>query len=136
MNTQEELQIAVVGAHLSGMALNHELSTVGGRLLRSGRTTGEYRLYALPNTTPRKPGLVRAPGSQGPGIEIEIWTLPAADFGRFVARIPAPLGIGKLSLDDGTAVSGFLCEAHAVSGAEDITHFGGWRAYIAAAAKP
>ena len=78
-----------------------------------------------------QPGLVRQPGFAGPGLDVEVWSLPADAFGRFVAKIPAPLGIGKISLDDGSAVSGFLCEAHAVAEAEDITGFGGWRAFLA-----
>jgi len=126
--------LMVVGAHLSGMALNGELQAAGGVLLKACRTAPDYRLYALPDTTPPKPGLVRAPGFAGPGIEVELWGLPPAAFGAFVAAIPAPLGIGKVTLDDGSAVSGFLCEAHAVAGARDITAFGGWRRWRAEAA--
>ena len=120
----------MVGAHLSGMPLNRELAEPGGIFIRRARTTTHYRLYVLPDTTPKKPGLVQAPGAEGPGIELELWSLPAAAFGQFVARIPAPLGIGKIRLDDGGDVSGFLCEAHAIAGAEEITRLGGWRAYI------
>jgi allophanate hydrolase len=125
------LQIAVVGAHLSGLPLNPELTGSGGQLLKRCRTAPDYRLFALPNTTPPKPGLVRQPGFVGPGLEVEVWSLPSDAFGRFVAKIPAPLGIGKVTLEDGSAVSGFLCEAHAVADAEDITRFGGWRAFLA-----
>jgi allophanate hydrolase len=125
------LPIVVVGAHLTGMPLNPELTTPGGHLLKTCRTAGDYRMFALPNTTPPKPGIVREPGYAGPGLEVEVWALPADAFGRFVAKIPAPLGIGKVSLDDGSSVSGFLCEAHAIAGAEDITRFGGWRGYLA-----
>ena len=128
----DRLRLAVVGAHLSGMALNGELLALGATLDRHGRTSADYRLYRLPGTTPAKPGLVRETGFAGPGIEIEVWALPAEAFGRFVAAIPAPLGIGKISLSDGGAVSGFLCEANAVTEAEEITLFGGWRAYMAA----
>lgn len=124
------LPIVVVGAHLSGLPLNHELTGPGGQLIKRSRTAGDYRLYALPNTTPPKPGLVREPGYAGPGLEVEVWALPADAFGRFVAKIPSPLGIGKVSLDDGTSISGFLCEAHAVAGAEEITRFGGWRSFL------
>ncbi len=81
---------------------------------------------------PAKPGLVREPGHAGPGLEVEVWSLDPASFGRFAAAIPAPLGIGKITLADGDTVSGFLCEAHAVAGAPEITHHGGWRAYLAA----
>jgi len=129
--TDDMLPIVVVGAHLTGMPLNQELSAPGGRLLRKCRTAADYRLYALPNTTPLKPGMVREPGFAGPGLEVELWALPQDVFGRFVAKIPAPLGIGKVTLDDGSAVSGFLCEAHAVAGAEEITRYGGWRAFLA-----
>ena len=125
------LPIVVVGAHLTGLPLNPELTSSGGQLVKRCRTAADYRLFALPNTAPPKPGMVREPGFVGPGLEVEVWTLPSYAFGRFVAKIPAPLGIGKISLDDGTAVSGFLCEAHAVRGAEEITRFGGWRAFLA-----
>ena len=130
------LVIAVVGAHLSGMPLNHELSNNAGLLLRQCRTAPDYRLYVLPATVPKKPGLLHAPGHVGPGIELELWSLPAEAFGRFVARIPSPLGVGKLKLDDGSEATGFLCEPHALSGAEEITRFGGWRTYIASLKKP
>ena len=128
--TEDLLPIVVVGAHLSGMPLNPQLTTPGGYLLKKCRTAPDYRLFALPNTTPPKPGLIREPGFAGPGLEVEVWALPAAAFGKFVADIPAPLGVGKITLDDGTSVSGFLCEAHAVKGAEEVTRFGGWRAFI------
>ena len=131
-DTQADLlPIVVVGAHLSGMPINPQLTTPGGHLVKKCRTAGDYRLYALPNTTPPKPGLVREPGFSGPGLEVEVWALPADAFGRFVANIPAPLGVGKIALDDGSVVSGFLCEAHALTDAEEITGFGGWRGYLA-----
>jgi allophanate hydrolase len=94
------------------------------------RTGGDYRLFALPNTTPPKPGLVREPGHAGAGLEVEVWKVPPAVFGRFVQNIPAPLGIGKVTLDDGSQVSGFLCESHAIAGAQEITALGGWRNFI------
>jgi len=133
-STEDLLSIVVVGAHLSGMPLNPQLTTPGGHLLKKCRTAPDYRLFALPNTTPPKPGLIREPGFAGPGLEVEVWALPAAAFGHFVADIPAPLGVGKVSLDDGTSVSGFLCEAFAVKDAEEVTRFGGWRAFIQAKA--
>ena len=129
--SDDMLPIVVVGAHLTGMPLNKELVSTGGRLVKACRTAPDYRLYALSNTTPPKPGMVRDPGFAGPGLEVEMWALPEDAFGRFVAKIPAPLGIGKVTLDDGTVASGFLCEAHAVESAEEITAFGGWRAFIA-----
>lgn len=126
--------IVVVGAHLTGMPLNGELTGPGGQLVKACRTSGEYRLFALPNTTPPKPGMIRQPGFDGPGLAVEVWALPPQAFGQLVARIPAPLGIGKVTLDDGTAVSGFICEGHAVVSAEEITHHGGWRAFISSRA--
>jgi len=123
--------IVVVGAHLSGMPLNHELTGPGGRLLKACRTAGDYRLFVLPDTTPPKPGLIREPGFAGAGLEVEVWKVTPEAFGRFVQNVPAPLGIGKVTLDDGSTVSGFLCEAHAIEGAQEVTALGGWRAYIA-----
>jgi allophanate hydrolase len=127
------LRIAVVGAHLSGMALNHELVGLGATLLEETRTAPHYRLFALNSTVPPKPGLQREPGFAGPGIVLEVWELPAAGLGQFVAKIPAPLGVGKIELADGRQVTGFLCEAAALADARDITDFGGWRAYFSEA---
>ena len=118
------VRLAVVGAHLSGMPLNHQLTTRGARLVRATRTAPLYRLYAL---TDQKPGLVRA--DDGGSIEVEVWEMSATAFGSFVAEIPAPLGIGTLELEDGECVKGFLCESYAVRGREDITRHGGWRRY-------
>jgi allophanate hydrolase len=122
------IPIAVLGAHLAGEPLNHQLTGAGGRFLRAARTAPRYRFYALPNTQPPKPGLARVE-SDGVAIELEVWALPAAAFGNFVARIPPPLCIGSLELEDGARLSGFLCEGHALAGAQDISRFGGWRAY-------
>ncbi len=126
------IPIVVVGAHLTGMPLNHELTAPGGVLLGAAVTAPSYRLYALAGTVPPKPGMVFDPGFDGPGIAVEVWALPPAAFGSFAARIPAPLGLGKVTLADGRIVSGFLCETHAIMGATEITPFGGWRAYHAA----
>jgi allophanate hydrolase len=123
----------VVGAHLSGQPLNWQLTGRGGWLVRASKTSPEYRLYALPGTAPPKPGLVRDPGFQGPGIELEVWMLPASQYGSFVAGIPAPLGIGTVTLENGDTVQCFLCESHALAGAREVTQFGGWRAFLAAA---
>ncbi|MBN8999086.1 MAG: allophanate hydrolase, partial [Rhizobiales bacterium] len=124
------IPIAVVGAHLTGMPLNHQLTGAGGVYLRTAHTAPGYRLYVLPDTEPPKPGLVRDPDYHGGGIELEVWALPPAAFGAFVDAIPAPLGIGKVKLDDGSSVSGFLCESYAIGEAREITDLGGWRAYI------
>ncbi len=125
------IRIAVVGAHLSGMPLNHELTGRDARLVRASRTAPGYRLYALDDTTPPKPALVRSGDGHGSCIEVEVWEMPVAAFGSFVAGIPPPLGIGTLSLEDGEAVKGFLCEAWATAGKPEITSLGGWRNYIA-----
>jgi allophanate hydrolase len=127
----DDIVLAVAGAHLSGLPLNHQLIDLGAKLIGPARTAATYRLFALPGTTPPKPGLVRSPGFEGPGIEIELWSLTPDKFGRFVASIPPPMGIGQVTLEDGSSVAGFLCEAHALEGAEDITSYGGWRAYLA-----
>ena len=126
---EDVVELFVVGAHLSGMPLNHELKQRGAVFSREASTAAEYRLYALRTTSPPKPGLMRQPGAKGASIAGEIWRLPASEFGRFVAQIPAPLGIGKVLLEDGSSISGFLCEGHAVRDAEDITCFGSWRRY-------
>jgi allophanate hydrolase len=124
------VEVAVVGAHLSGMPLNGQLTTRGAYLVEATRTAPSYRLYALANTTPPKPGLEYQPGFSGPGIEVELWAIPSAEFGSFVAEIPAPLGIGNALLADGRSVKCFIAEPYALRDAEDITRFGGWRAYL------
>jgi len=133
--TEACLPIAVVGAHLSGLPLNGQLTERGARLVRAARTAPRYRLHALPGTTPPKPGLRRvAQGEPGASIEVEVWSMPQAHVGSFLALIPAPLGLGSIELEDGTHVHGFLCEAHALHAAPDISDFGGWRAFLAAQA--
>jgi allophanate hydrolase len=126
-----ELAIAVVGAHLSGMPLNGELKAHGARFLRQAATAADYRLFALAGTAPAKPGLLRVAAGTGAAIELEIWAMPAENFGRFVAAVPPPLSIGTLTLADGRSVQGFLVEAEATAGARDISGFGGWRAFMA-----
>lgn len=123
--------VAVVGAHLSGMPLNSQLTERGAVLLRQTQTAPDYRLFALRGTVPPKPGLLRVAPGQGAAIAVEVWSMPVSQFGGFVALIPAPLGIGTLSLADGTSVQGFICEPWALADARDISHLGGWRAYIA-----
>ena len=125
----DRIEIAVVGAHLTGLPLNRELTELGGRLVRATRTTPDYRLYALPGTVPAKPGLLRVGDGEGAAIEVEVWSLGVAEFGAFVSKIPTPLGIGTLRLEGGDA-KGFVVEATATSAAEDISAFGGWRAYL------
>jgi allophanate hydrolase len=124
-----EIALAVVGAHLSGMPLNRELTASGARLLEESATAADYRLFLLPGA-PAKPGLLRVDGG-GAAIAVELWALPADAFGRFVANVPPPLAIGTLTLADGRTVKGFLVEAAATAGARDISAFGGWRAFMA-----
>jgi allophanate hydrolase len=125
----DQFRLAVVGAHLSGEPLNGQLIDLGARLVRTCRTAPLYKLYALANTTPPKPGMVRV-GEGGGAIEIEIWEFPRASFGSFFPNVRPPLSIGTLETEDGERVAGFLCEAFAVAGARDITAFGGWRKFV------
>ena len=127
-------RLAVVGAHLSGMPLNRELTEREAVLVETTTTSEAYRLYALAGTVPPKPGLARGEAGGGAAIQVELWDMPTTAFGSFVAGIPAPLGIGTLELCDGRTVKGFICEGQGLAGAQDITHFGGWRAYRAALA--
>ncbi|MFI7404427.1 allophanate hydrolase [Streptomyces sp. NPDC049541] len=123
-----DTQVAVVGAHLTGQPLNPQLLALGARLDRTTTTAPAYRLHAL-RTTPPKPGLVHV-GEGGTAIETEIWTLPAEGLGRLLTALPRPMTLGSVELADGTQVPGFLCEPSALTDAEDITSYGGWRAYL------
>jgi len=123
------VRIAVVGAHLRGMPLNHQLINRKAVFVEASETASCYRLYALANTQPAKPGLARA--SSGESIQVELWDIPLARFGEFVAEIPSPLGIGSLELADGRWVKGFICEGAALGDAQDITSYKGWRNWLA-----
>ncbi len=125
-----QIKVAVCGAHLSGLPLNHQLTSRGGRLVRATISAPSYKLYALPGGPPYRPGMVKVQ-SGGGAVEVEVWALPVREFGSFVAGIPAPLGIGTLTLADGELVQGFVSESYAVEDALDITRCGGWRAYLA-----
>jgi allophanate hydrolase len=129
-----QVRVAVCGAHMRGLPLNWQLTTRGARLVCTTRLAPLYKLYALPGGPPLRPGMVRVGEREGGAIELEIWELPAREFGSFVAGIPAPLGIGTLILEDRTQVQGFVCESAAVTDAEDITRHGGWRAFLHARA--
>jgi allophanate hydrolase len=129
----DEIALAVVGAHLSGMVLNGELKALGGRLLEATTTAADYKLYAL-DTTPPKPGMLRVEAGAGSSIELEIWALSAASFGKFVAAIPPPLSIGTVRLADGRGVKGFIVEPAEIADARDISAFNGWRAFVTKAA--
>lgn len=128
------IRVAVVGAHLSGMPLNWQLTERGATLVAAAETAPDYRLFALPGTTPPKPGLLRVAAGTGTRIAVELWDMPLPHYGSFVGLVPQPLSIGTLTLADGTGVQGFLCEALATQGARDISQYGGWRAYMASLA--
>jgi allophanate hydrolase len=129
------LSIAVVGAHLEGQPLHHQLTDRDAVLVTRTTTSPDYRLYAL-DTVPPKPGLVRDVNGHGGCIEVEVYELDAAAFGTFVAAIPPPLAIGTVTLADGTDVSGFVCEPYALFDAPEITGHGGWRSYLASIGRP
>jgi allophanate hydrolase len=131
--SEATIQIAVVGAHLDGQPLNWQLLECGARLSEATTTSAQYKLHALSGTVPPKPGLERV-AHDGKPIALEVWEMPIRHFGKFVANVPSPLAIGTLELSDGRWVKGFLCEPIAIQGATDITHFGGWRAYLDATA--
>jgi allophanate hydrolase len=142
--TSDETALFCIGAHMSGLPLNHQLTALGGRFLRAARTAPAYRLYALGD----RPGLVRVSqrgasggptdddpiggaGIDGPAIAGEVWALPTAVIGKLLAQVPPPFGFGVVTLADGPCL-GFLAEAAGIEGAEDITRFGGWRGWLAA----
>lgn len=122
------IRVAVVGAHLTGMPLNFQLTTRDAVHIETTKTSKNYALYALNGTVPPKPGLARQ--QDGQSIIVELWDVPTARFGEFVAEIPTPLGMGNVELEDGRWVKGFICEPYGIDDAENISHFGGWRAYI------
>jgi allophanate hydrolase len=124
------IAVAVCGAHMSGLPLNPQLTSRHAFLLRSAQTSATYRFYALPGGPPKRPGLVRV-DTGGAAIDVEVWAVPAGEFGSFVAGIPSPLGIGKVELEDGSWCSGFVCESWGVQHADEITRYGGWRQYLA-----
>lgn len=123
------MAVAVVGAHLTGMPLNSQLTERGAQLVQACSTAAHYRLYALPNTTPPKPGLKRV-AADGAAIAVEVWDMPVSQLGSFLALIPPPLGLGKVELADESWVTGFICEGLALDAALDVTEHGGWRAYV------
>lgn len=127
------LPIAVCGAHLSGMALNHQLLSRNARLLQETRSAPQYRLYALAGGPPFRPGMIRV-AENGAAIIVEVWEVPTEAVGSFLAGIGQPLGLGKIELENGQWVTAFICEGHTVATATDITDFGGWRAYMASRA--
>ncbi len=129
-DTASSVLLAVVGAHLTGQPLNHQLTDLGATCVTTTRTATDYRLFALSETVPPKPGMARDPAFEGLGIEVEVWRLSTEAFGRFVAAVPPPLVIGSVTLADGSLVKGFLCESSALVAAREISQYGGWRAWL------
>lgn len=127
----ETIRIAVCGAHMTGLPLNHTLVERGARLVRQDRTASDYQFHALPSGDVARPGLVRVDPGKGASVTVELWDMPLSQFGSFMQTIPAPLCIGTLTLADGTQTQGFLCEAVAAKGAQDITDLADWRKYLA-----
>ncbi len=134
LQSEPMVDLAAVGAHMDGLPLNGQLTERGAVLLESTETAPDYRLFTLPRSTPPKPGMLRVAAGQGARIAVEVWRMPLAAYGGFVALIPPPLGIGTVRLADGRQCQGFVCEPVALDGAQDITHLGGWRAYLASIA--
>jgi allophanate hydrolase len=131
VNTPEDrIAVAVCGAHMEGLPLNQQLTSRNATLVIRTRTAPKYKFFALPGGPPHRPGLVRV-ATGGAAVEVEVWSVPASLFGSFVAGIPTPLGIGRVELESGEQVPGFLCESYAAATATDITALGGWRQYLA-----
>ncbi|MFN3217196.1 MAG: allophanate hydrolase [Acidimicrobiales bacterium] len=128
----EQVRLVVAGAHLRGQPLEHQLLDLGAEFVETTATAANYRLYALDGHSPPKPGLVYDP--TGATIEVDVWTIAPDGLGRFLGLVPAPLALGKVELGDGSWATGFVCEPRAIDGAHDITHLGGWRAHVGAAA--
>jgi hypothetical protein len=129
MSNTPMIKVAVCGAHMSGLPLNPQLMALGGEFVEKTRTSPYYKLFKLNGFTPERPGLLRVTEG-GSAIALEVWQLPLANYGVFVASVPAPLGFGTLVLEDGAQVQGFLCEAYATENAIDISACGGWRAWL------
>lgn len=127
---KETIDIVVCGAHLSGMALNPQLLDRQAVLVEATISSPHYKMYAIAGGPPFRPAMIKVPEG-GQALPVEVWRLSAAAFGDFVSHIPAPLGIGKVILADGRVECGFIAEPISLQGATDITHFGGWRNYVA-----
>jgi allophanate hydrolase len=124
----DRVNVVVCGAHLDGLALNYQLRQRQGHLVEATLSAPAYRLYALADG--KRPGMVRV-SEGGRAIAVEVWALPSSELGSFLAGIPAPLGLGKVELEEGQWLTGFICENNGLEGATDITEYGGWRAWLA-----
>ena len=126
----QTVKLAVVGAHLKDMPLHWQLTSREATFVEATHTAPTYKLYAMADSVPPKPALIHTAEGGAP-IAVEVYELGVAEFGSFTVEVPAPLAIGTVTLADGTSVKGFVAEPRAIACAEDITHLGGWRAYIA-----
>lgn len=133
-DSDSSVELAVVGAHLSEMPLNYQLTDRGGVLSEKAQTASSYQLFALAGSTPAKPGLKRH--REGRAIAVEVWRIPQARFGEIVREVPSPLGIGNVELADGRWVKSFICEEYGFEGGTDVTAFGGWKDYLAKQSVP
>ena len=124
------IDIAVCGAHMRGLPLNHQLTELDASFVKATRTAKGYRLYNVPEKVPPRPGMVRDSSSEA-ALELEVWSMPLENFGAFMVQIASPLCIGTVFLEDGSSLYGFLCESDAIEGAEEISVYRGWRSYIA-----
>jgi hypothetical protein len=124
------IKVALCGAHMQGLPLNPQLLALGGEFVAVTQTSANYRLFKLPEFVPERPGLIRV-SQGGTKISLEVWQMPIENYGKLVAAVPAPLGFGTITLEDGSLVNGFLCEAYATEGALELSALGGWRNYLA-----
>lgn len=123
------IEIAVCGAHMRGLPLNYQLTELDATFVAATKTAVGYRLFNVPDKVPPRPGMVRDSGCTT-ALELEVWSMPLENFGAFMVQIASPLCIGTVVLEDGSTVYGFLCESDPLKGAEEITSFGGWKAYL------
>ncbi len=126
---ENEILVGVCGAHMSGLPLNWQLTQLESKLVKKTKTKKGYRLYVLENKDPIRPGMIYD-SSASTQIEVEIWSMPVENFGKFMKMIASPLGIGSVFLEDESFVYGFLCEADFVKDAKEISEFGSWRAFV------
>jgi len=123
------IDIAVCGAHMRGLPLNHQLTELQATFVKATKSAEGYRLFNVPEKVPPRPGMVRDNACES-ALELEVWSMPLENFGAFMVQIASPLCIGTVTLEDGSAVYGFLCESDALKTAEEITAYGGWRGYL------
>ena len=133
---EDRIDLAVCGAHMTGLPLNWQLTELGATFKSATRTSPSYNFYALSGGPPARPGLVRSASGAGASVAVEVWSLPKTAFGAFISGIPAPLSIGSVELENGSWVKGFLCEASGVTDGEDITHLGDWRKHLSLVKEP